>query len=129
MKARACLKIVGFSPVRGRAFDVQEARQPAASAPDRRHHGAPVQRRHEEGLRSQCEEVRSLPRPVTGIAATSEDLRRYQLHTAQRQASPGTINAAIAALRFFFTVTLEKPDLVRPLRTVTKPRTVPVVLS
>jgi hypothetical protein len=25
------------------------------------------------------------------------------------------INAAIAALRFFFTVTLEKPDLVRPL--------------
>ena len=31
------------------------------------------------------------------------------------------INAAIAALRFFFTVTLEKPDLVRPLRTVTKP--------
>ena len=41
--------------------------------------------------------------------ATSEDLRRYQLHMAQRQASPGTINAAIAALRFFFTVTLEKP--------------------
>ena len=42
---------------------------------------------------------------------------------------PGTINAAIAALRFFFTVTLEKPDLVRPLRTVTKPRKAPVVLS
>jgi integrase/recombinase XerD len=61
--------------------------------------------------------------------ATSEDLRRYQLHMAQQQASPGTINAAIAALRFFFTVTLEKPDLVRPLRTVTKPRKAPVVLS
>ena len=61
--------------------------------------------------------------------ATSEDLRRFQLHMAQRQASPGTINAAIAALRFFFTVTLEKPDLVRPLRTVTKPRKAPVVLS
>jgi len=41
--------------------------------------------------------------------ATSEDLRRYQLHMAQQQASPGTINAAIAALRFFFTVTLESP--------------------
>jgi integrase len=61
--------------------------------------------------------------------ATSEDLRRYQLHMAQHQASPGTINAAIAALRFFFTVTLEKPDLVRPLRTVTKPRKAPIVLS
>jgi integrase/recombinase XerD len=46
---------------------------------------------------------------------------------AQQQASPGTINAAIAALRS--TVTLEKPDLVRPLRTVTKPRKAPVVLS
>ncbi len=37
-------------------------------------------------------------------SATSEDLRRYQLHMAQQQASPGMINAAIAALRFFFTV-------------------------
>ena len=33
--------------------------------------------------------------------ATSEDLRRYQLHMAQQQASPSTINAAISALRFF----------------------------
>src|ERR1700735_4535521 len=61
--------------------------------------------------------------------ATSEDLRRYQLHLAQQQISPGSINAAIAALRFFFTVTLERPDLVRPLTTVNKPRKAPVVLS
>ncbi len=51
--------------------------------------------------------------------ATKEDLRRFQLHMAQQQISPGSINAAIAALRFFFTVTLERPDLVRPLRLVT----------
>jgi integrase len=61
--------------------------------------------------------------------ATSEDLRRFQLHMAQQQISPGSINAAIAALRFFFTVTLERPDLVRPLRTVNEPRKAPVVLS
>ena len=61
--------------------------------------------------------------------ATSEDLRRFQLHMAQQQISPGSINAAIAALRFFFTVTLERPDLVRPLTTVNKPRKAPVVLS
>jgi integrase len=61
--------------------------------------------------------------------ATSEDLRRYQLHLAKQQISPGSINAAIAALRFFFTVTLERPDLVRPLTTVNKPRKAPVVLS
>jgi integrase/recombinase XerD len=47
--------------------------------------------------------------------ATSEDLRRYQLHLAKQQISPGSINAAIAALRFFFIVTLERTDLVRPM--------------
>jgi integrase/recombinase XerD len=61
--------------------------------------------------------------------ATKEDLRGFQLHLAQQQISAGSINAAIAALRFFFTVTLERPELVRPLRTVNKPRRAPVVLS
>jgi integrase/recombinase XerD len=60
--------------------------------------------------------------------ATSDDLRRFQLHMAQQQVSPWSINAAIAALRFF-TVTLERPDLVRPLRIVNEPRKAPVVLS
>ena len=61
--------------------------------------------------------------------ATSEDLRRFQLHMAQQQIGAATINAAIAALRFFFTVTLERPELVRPLRAVNEPRRAPVVLS
>jgi integrase/recombinase XerD len=61
--------------------------------------------------------------------ATSEDLRRFQLHMAQQQISAGSINAAVAALRFFFTVSLERPDLVRHLTTVNKPRKAPVVLS
>jgi len=61
--------------------------------------------------------------------ATKEDLRRFQLHMAKQQMSAGSINAAIAALRFFFTVTLERPDLVLPLTTVNKPRRAPVVLS
>ena len=61
--------------------------------------------------------------------ATSDDLRRFQLHMAQQQVSPWSINAAIAGLRFFFTVTLERPDLVRPLRIVNEPRKAPVVLS
>jgi site-specific recombinase XerD len=54
--------------------------------------------------------------------AMSEDLRRFQLHMAQQQISAGSINAAIAALRFFFNVTLERPDLVRHRTTVNKPR-------
>jgi integrase len=48
---------------------------------------------------------------------------------APQRISAGSINAAIAAVRFFFTVTLERPDLVRPLTTVNKPRRAPVVLS
>ena len=49
--------------------------------------------------------------------ATSEDLRRFQLHMAQQQISAGSINAAVAALRFFFNVTLElSPQLLELLR-------------
>jgi len=61
--------------------------------------------------------------------ATSEDLRRYQLHLAKQQIGPGSINAACTALRFFFKVTLEKPDLVRHLVPVQRPRRAPVVLN
>jgi integrase/recombinase XerD len=61
--------------------------------------------------------------------ATSEDLRRFQLHMAEQQVGAPTINSAIAALRFFFNVTLERPDLVRHLTTVHKPRKAPVVLN
>jgi site-specific recombinase XerD len=59
--------------------------------------------------------------------ATSEDLRRFQLHLATQQTGAPTINSAIAALRFFFNVTLERPGLARHLTTVHKPRRAPVV--
>ena len=60
---------------------------------------------------------------------SSEDVRRFQLHMAQQQIGAPTINSAIAAQRFFFNVTLERPDLVRHLTTVHKPRKAPVVLN
>jgi site-specific recombinase XerD len=62
-------------------------------------------------------------------AATSEDVRRFQLHMATQRIGAPTINSAIAALRFFFNVTLERPDLARHLTTVHKPRKAPVVLN
>ena len=40
--------------------------------------------------------------------ATAEDLRLFQLHMTKTHVSPGTINATIVALRFFFKVTLER---------------------
>ena len=51
------------------------------------------------------------------------------MHLAKQHIGPGSINAAGAALRFFFKITLEKPDLVRHLAPVQQPRKTPVVLS
>src|SRR5258708_9494875 len=43
--------------------------------------------------------------------ASAEDLRRYQLHCVDRGVSPITLNATITGLRFFFEVTLKRPEL------------------
>jgi integrase/recombinase XerD len=61
--------------------------------------------------------------------ATAEDLRRFQLHQTQTGMQPPSINSAVSALRFFFTVTLDRPDLARRLMIVHRPRRLPAVLS
>src|SRR3974377_2624390 len=43
--------------------------------------------------------------------ATAEELRLFQLHQTQSGMQPPSINSAVSALRFFFTVTLDRPDL------------------
>src|SRR5688500_7132484 len=62
-------------------------------------------------------------------SATPEDLRRFQLHQTQSGMQPPGINSAVSALRFFFTVTLDRPDLARRLTVVQQPRKLPMVLS
>ena len=42
---------------------------------------------------------------------------------------PPSINSAVAALRFFFTVMLERLDLAQRLTVVPQPRRIPAVLS
>ena len=61
--------------------------------------------------------------------ATGEDLRRFQLHQTQTGMQPPSINSTVAALRFFFTVTLDRPDLARRLTITREPRRLPAVLS
>jgi integrase/recombinase XerD len=61
--------------------------------------------------------------------ATAEDLRLFQLHQTQIGVQPPSINSAVSALRFFFTVTLDRPDLARRLTVVPQPRRIPAVLS
>jgi integrase/recombinase XerD len=61
--------------------------------------------------------------------ATAEDLRRFQLHQTQSGMQPPSVNSSVSALRFFFTVTLDRPDLGRRLTVVRQPRRLPAVLS
>jgi site-specific recombinase XerD len=62
-------------------------------------------------------------------SAKPEDVRAFQLHLASSGASAPKINTTISALRFFFNVTLDRPDLAKQLSTMHEPRKVPVVLS
>jgi hypothetical protein len=61
--------------------------------------------------------------------ATAEDLRRFQLHQRQSGMQPPSINNSVSALRFFFTATLDRPDLARRLTVVREPLRLPSVLS
>jgi integrase len=61
--------------------------------------------------------------------AEAEDVRRFRLHLTSSGAGTPKINATVAALRFFFKVTLDRPDLVKHLSFIHEPRKAPVLLS
>jgi len=61
--------------------------------------------------------------------ATSEDLRNFQIQQHESGASADTINGAVSALRFFYTVTLRRRDLARALVATRRPDNVREVLS
>jgi integrase/recombinase XerD len=61
--------------------------------------------------------------------ASADDLRRFQLHQRQNGVQPSSMNSAVSALRFFFSTTLDRPDMERYLTFVREPRKIPVILS
>jgi integrase/recombinase XerD len=61
--------------------------------------------------------------------ASFEDVRRYQLHLVARGAGVPTINQTVSTLRFFFKVTLGRPEIVEHTHAIHEPRKLPVVLS
>lgn len=61
--------------------------------------------------------------------ATGEDVRRFQVYQSQSGMQPPSINTSVSALRFLFSVTLDRPDLSRRLVVVRHPRKLPNVLS
>jgi site-specific recombinase XerD len=60
---------------------------------------------------------------------TFEDVRQYQLHLAQSGLAPASINGAMVALRFFFRVTLKRPEAIDYIPIVRQPQRLPVVLT
>ncbi len=61
--------------------------------------------------------------------ATAEDVRRFQVHQREHGISEAVIGSAVSALRFLFTVTLDRPDLSRKLVLAPRARKLPDVLS
>jgi site-specific recombinase XerD len=61
--------------------------------------------------------------------ASAEELRRYLLHLTDKGVSATSYNANLPALKFFFQTTLDRPEVVRKLRTLPAPQRLPKVLS
>src|SRR3974390_48124 len=61
--------------------------------------------------------------------ATADDVRRFQIEQRDAGMPTPTMNSIVSALRFFFTQTIDRPDLARRLIRVAHPRNLPVVLS
>ena len=61
--------------------------------------------------------------------ANAEDLRRFQLHMVDSGASPITLNATIVGLNFFFSITLDREEVMSKMQSVRVPQRLPVVLS
>ena len=61
--------------------------------------------------------------------ATAEDVRRFQIEQSESGMNAPAMNSTVAALRFFFNHTTDRPDLARKLIRLRYPRKLPVVLS
>jgi site-specific recombinase XerD len=60
---------------------------------------------------------------------TGDDIRQFQLHQVEHGAQPSTLNSQASGLRFFFTITLGRPDLTHQLVRTNYPRKLPRILS
>src|SRR5271163_680802 len=83
---------------------------------------------------TQREYIRAVKRLATFLGrspdtATAEELRAFQLHLTETGVHPPSINATVTALRFFFKVTLDRPEATRHLVFSYEPRKLPRVLS
>jgi len=83
-----------------------------------------TQRSYIRSVRSCCRYCDRRPSELT-----FEDVRRYQLHLTQCGLAPASVNGAMVALRFFFRVTLKRPEAVDYIPIVREPQRLPIVLT
>ena len=102
------------SPLRQRMIEDMNARKLCAG----------TQRGH---IRSCRRFAAFLKRPPD--TATSEDIRRFQLHLAESGASICNRNRVMTGLRFLFRVTLRRLDLAAEIYHVREPQKIPLVMS
>ena len=61
--------------------------------------------------------------------ATTDDIRQFQIAQHDAGMPVPTMNSIVSALRFLFTITVDRPDLARRLVRAKHPRNLPIVLS
>lgn len=110
----ALVPVTGVSPLRQRLIDEMEMRR----------FGRETQRNY---IRDVARFATFLGRPPD--TATAEEVRCFQVEQLDQGVSVPTMNAIVSALRFFFTQTLDRPDLARKLVRTGHIRKLPVVLS
>ncbi|NQY88585.1 MAG: tyrosine-type recombinase/integrase, partial [Colwellia sp.] len=76
------------------------------------------------GISKLCDYLQHSP-----LNATAEDLRLFQLHLVNIGTSGQTINVTLTALRFLYSNTLDRPEVVSKLSSVPVARKLPEILS
>ena len=110
--------------VHERAYFFRGWRRQPASAPHRRHEHASVLAQDAAQLYPR----RGALRHDCGAPArrgTAKDLRRFQAEQREAGVPEPKMSSIVSTLRFFFTHTLDRPDLAHRLVGVTHPRTLP----
>jgi len=76
------------------------------------------------GVNNLCDHLQHSPETTT-----QEELREFQLFMVNHGVSGITVNATLSALKFLFRITLDKPEVIARVCSVTVARKLPVVLS
>jgi integrase/recombinase XerD len=110
---------------------IQAVSQPVSPLRQRMLEDMAMRGLRQETQRNYLRSVRSfaafLRRPPD--TATADDIRRFQVNQAENGVQPQSVNCSVSALRFFFTVTIGRPDLSRCFVIVRYPQKLPTVLN